>query len=135
VGEFRQFGEPAQWAHLGSIGGQLVGCSNAGQYPCTPTAQYYSYFNQELTYNGHQIQLVVTGPVLTTTSQIFPVAPTLSGSSAQVQIYDNASQKSDYASSGQVTLMQNGEVDFLNVFVTAFGGAPVQISGSMTCGK
>ncbi len=125
---------PLQLEHL-DIGSMSSECAGPAQYKSDPRNKYYSYFAWELSYHGHDVQLVVTGGALTmpVTSKVSPDVAAVSASGtklADVDLYDNGTQTKNFASSGSVGLNPNGAVVFDDVHVK-FDGANVEIHGRM----
>jgi hypothetical protein len=113
-----------------SIGGDQISCSQAGQEACTPTNTSYYYVDQQFTWRGAQWQLSVTGPPLTTTTKL-PVGT--GAADARVTLYDNATGKSYYPASGDVTASPSGAVVFDGLVVTVVSPPSDVINGPMRC--
>jgi len=117
------------------LNGVAVSCTGPAQYPTDTTSGAYSYFAQEFTYDGGDVQLVVTGPPLTGPVTV-PVSSDISAVSAQgaqladVDLYDNGSSQENLATGGSVSLNPDGQVGFDNV-VVPFNGTTVTIEGTM----
>lgn len=127
---------PLKLEHL-TIGSMDHECAGPAQYKSQPGNPYYSYFAWELTYAGRQVQLVVTGGPLKGAVHTAAVSPNVSavsssgGKLADVDLYDNASGKKNFATSGSLTLDPKGSVRFHHVEVM-FEGKKTLIQGLMT---
>ena len=126
---------PLKLEHL-TVGAMDHECAGPAQYKSQPTSPYYSYFAWEFTYGGRQVQFVVTGGPLKGAVHTAAVSPNLSavsssgGKLADVDLYDNASGKKSFATTGTLTLDPRGSVRFRHVEVM-FEGKKTLIQGRL----
>ncbi|HZQ82675.1 MAG TPA: hypothetical protein VFB25_11940 [Gaiellaceae bacterium] len=110
-------------------------CVGPAQYKSDPRNPYYSYFAWETMLDGRDVQIVITGGHLTgtVTSKVSPSTAAVSASGtklADVDVYDNATNTKNFATTGSVRLSPSGNAWF-DAVTLRFQGKELTLNGKL----